>query len=438
MARPGRRLAGRGNECTRSRPRRRSRLGLLSPRKGARAAGRTRGTYRCQHLVSSAYPEVDRGVPAAHSFRRLLDALPRCAPPAARTATCAGRGEPGGAGCRGVTAAIVAYQPRRPRILLGRRVTDTLFASWKRDPMPTSDAARTDSPNQRTSRAQAPAADGRASARDRLRAAAAALGERGPSGAQAAVPQTERPSVATAPTAARPAATPRQPVHETAPTRRSTTRRGGTGTPSAAPSPPPPPPTEPTWSPPPAGPSWSAPQSGAATRTASQLPPAPPAEPKRRGKLAAILSGISLAVAGGGGWIAVNSSGGDGGPSIPLVQEERHPSAPFGRGAAPFKQSGVGVVSVSPFGYEWLEDGSLILEMWVYNAERFSATLDCEVAVSTPEQVVAQSTFPSIEGRVPPGVERPVLLTFPPSDVTAKFADLSVSSIQTRCNWSSR
>ena len=95
-------------------------------------------------------------------------------------------------------------------------------------------------------------------------------------------------------------------------------------------------------------------------------------------------------------------------------------------------------MSVSPFGYEWSDDGSLDLEMWVYNAERFSAVLDCEVAVSTPAGLVAQGTFPSIEGRVPPGVRGPVQLTFPPSETVDKFADLSESSIDTRCRWSSR
>lgn len=159
-------------------------------------------------------------------------------------------------------------------------------------------------------------------------------------------------------------------------------------------------------------------------------------KPKDRRRIAAIL-GIAVAVAGGGGWLAV---GGGHGPSIGAIvgKDQAHPSAPFGRGAPPLKQSGIGLVSVSPFGYEWSDDGSLTLEMWVYNAERFSAVLDCDVVVSTAERLVAQGAFPSIQGRVPSGMTRPVQLTFGVSDVTDRFADLSNSSIDSRCRWTSR
>lgn len=300
--------------------------------------------------------------------------------------------------------------------------------------MSTSDNARprrSDGPGRRV---QASSAEVRASARERIRAAAAALDERQSKATGAAVHEQERPDRRTAHTTARPTGIPRRPADENTSSTGAATWGAAAGTAPTSPAAPLPPPSPAT------GPRWSSGEWRAAIPTASPQPLVASREPKRRRRLAAVLSSLSITIGGGGAWLAIGGSSGDGGQSAGAVvrEAEGHPSAPFGRGAPPFKQSGIGLVSVSPFGYEWTDHGSLNLEMWVYNAERFSAVLDCEVAVSTPERLVAQGTFPSIEGRVPPGVRRPVLLTFAASDTPGKFADLSDSSIDTRCRWSSR
>lgn len=296
--------------------------------------------------------------------------------------------------------------------------------------MPTSDSPRPHSSNGRRRPAQAPSADVRASARERIRAAAAGLAERE---SQRGGPGVHEQTRTQHPTTTAASAAPRTVYEHTDPTGAAT---WGAGARTASDSPPTPlgpssRATEPTSS----SAGWRAVVPSALTE-----PAAAPPERKRRRWLSVLLSSVALTIGGGGGWLALGGAGGGGGASDGAVVggDRGHPSAPFSRGAPPFKQSGVGLLSVSPFGYEWSNDGSLNLEMWVYNAERFGAVLTCDVAVSTPGALVAQGTFPSIEGRVPPGVTRPVVLTFAASATSEKFADLSDSSIESRCRWSSR
>ena len=296
--------------------------------------------------------------------------------------------------------------------------------------MPTSERPRPRPSSRRGRPAQVPSGDAGVSARERIRAAAAALAEResqrGGSGVDEQA-RTHRPIATSAPTARRTG------YEHTAPTEAATGGPGGRTAPTS-----------------PAAPlrlpsqvmeaTWSSGEWPGAVPPASAEPAAAPPERKRRRWLTVLLSSVALSIGGGGGWLALGGGGGDGGgPKGAVVEEDQgHPNAPFGRGAPPFKQSGIGLVLASPFGYEWSDDGSLSLEMWVYNAERFGAVLNCDVAVSARGVLVAQDTFPSIEGRVPPGVRRPVVLTFPASATSQKFADLSESSIDTRCRWSSR
>ena len=112
----------------------------------------------------------------------------------------------------------------------------------------------------------------------------------------------------------------------------------------------------------------------------------------------------------------------------------RAPGAPFGLGAPPATDSGVGLTMGSPYGYSWSPDGTLTLEIWVYNGSGFFESMNCDVDVANQHGPVAKATFEAIDGVLSPRDEHATRLMFSPREIKKKFADLSNIQVSTTCN----
>jgi hypothetical protein len=139
--------------------------------------------------------------------------------------------------------------------------------------------------------------------------------------------------------------------------------------------------------------------------------------------LVAVLTSTSLSI---GGVTLLPLLGGEG------DDQPDKPSAPFGRSFPPSQRSGAGIALVSPFGYEWADDGSLTVEAWAYNATRFAQVAECEVIIFSEGRLVAKETF-SPAGALPPNSEEVVPLAFSPDKAPGRFARLDTSESEFRC-----
>jgi hypothetical protein len=156
----------------------------------------------------------------------------------------------------------------------------------------------------------------------------------------------------------------------------------------------------------------------------SEVPWRPLSTNRRWAKwLVTVLTSTTLTI-GGVTFLPLLGGGGDDKPD--------HPSAPFGRSFPPNQRSGAGVALVSPFGYEWADDGSLTVEAWAYNATRFAQVAECEVTIFSEGRLVAQETF-SPAGALPPNWEEVVRLTFPPDKAPGRFARVDSSESEFSC-----
>jgi hypothetical protein len=175
--------------------------------------------------------------------------------------------------------------------------------------------------------------------------------------------------------------------------------------------------------PPPA--SWGSTRPPAAVPEPDSESPSRPLSTHRRWVkwLVTVLTATSLSI-GGVTLLPDLRGGGDDKPD--------HPSAPFGRSFPPIQRSGAGIALVSPFGYEWADDGSLTVEAWAYNATRFPQVAECEVTILSDGRLVAQQTF-SPAGALRPNSAEVVGITFSPDKAPGRFARLDTSESKFSC-----
>jgi hypothetical protein len=94
----------------------------------------------------------------------------------------------------------------------------------------------------------------------------------------------------------------------------------------------------------------------------------------------------------------------------------------------------VGLTLRNPFGYSWSDDGTLTLEMWVYNGSQLPEDVSCDVTIASGGKRVAGARFTSIDGVIPPTSTHATKLVFRPDQVSQKSASLDNVSYDTSCN----
>jgi hypothetical protein len=111
-----------------------------------------------------------------------------------------------------------------------------------------------------------------------------------------------------------------------------------------------------------------------------------------------------------------------------------HPGAPFGRSSGPAPRSDTGIVLASPMGYEWTDDGALLVEVWIFNGNRLPMRVDCAVSISSGGELVARGEFAAIDGVISPRTTHVTRLSFAPTAVGRRFANLDSVNEEHSCH----
>jgi hypothetical protein len=75
-------------------------------------------------------------------------------------------------------------------------------------------------------------------------------------------------------------------------------------------------------------------------------------------------------------------------------------------------------------GYMWTDDGTLLVEVWIFNGNELPMSVDCAVSISSGGAPVATAEFAAIDGVVPPRSTHVTRLGFSPGTVSRRFANL--------------